>query len=128
MLHQKADRISAFTATKAFIYFLCRRNSERGCPFIMEWTKTKVIGPPFFQFYKTANRIDNINTAENLLYSILGNQNINIGATNIAKTFEVLLNIKLLNPKYQSLNLMAIPIKNLSWYLIFMNFPGSCRF
>src|SRR6476469_6204206 len=36
MLHEKADAVSAFSATKTFINFFGRRNSKRGRFFVVE--------------------------------------------------------------------------------------------
>ena len=40
----------------------------------MKRAEAQVISSPFFQFYKAAHHIDNINTAEYLLYSIWADQ------------------------------------------------------
>ena len=37
----------------------------------MEGTETQVICAPFFQFHKTANDVDNVDPALNLLYGML---------------------------------------------------------
>jgi hypothetical protein len=41
----------------------------------MKRTKAQIVGTPFFEFYKSTNNIDDINTAENLLYGMLTDQN-----------------------------------------------------
>ena len=46
----------------------------------MKGTQTEVIGAPFFQFDKLADYLDDIDTTEDLLYGILGNQYLNESA------------------------------------------------
>ena len=40
----------------------------------MKRAKAEVIGAPFFQFYKLAHHIDNIDAVSDLLYGIRGDQ------------------------------------------------------
>lgn len=75
----------------------------------MKRAEAEIIGSSFFKLHKTANCINNINTAQDLLYGILGNQNTNIRTANIAKTFEEFVTIKLLNPEQDSKNPRVIP-------------------
>lgn len=42
----------------------------------MEGTKTEIIRPPLLQFHKTADDIDNVDTALDLLYGLLSDQNV----------------------------------------------------
>ena len=74
MIHQEPNTIPAFAASKAFIYFLNRRNSEGGGLLIMKRTKTQVISPSLFKFDKRAHNIDNIDPGKYLLYGSLRNQ------------------------------------------------------
>ena len=71
MLHNEADGIAAFATTKTFINFLTRRYGKRRSFFIVKRTKAKVAGTSFFQFYKLANDVHNIDATEDLLYGIL---------------------------------------------------------
>jgi len=71
MLHQETDGIATASATEAFINFLCGRNRERGCLFIMKGTKAQVIGSPLFQFHKSTNNLRDIDATEYLLYGLL---------------------------------------------------------
>ena len=73
MFHQKTNSIATAAATKAFINFLGRGNSEGGGLFIMKRTKPQVIGTPAFELYEGANHINNIQSAQYLLYRCLGN-------------------------------------------------------
>jgi hypothetical protein len=72
MLHDKADRITCFAATKTFIEFFGRGNRERGRFFIMKRTESEVIGASFFQLDKPADNVNDIKPAEDLLYGSLG--------------------------------------------------------
>ena len=56
----------------------------------MEGAKAQVIGTPFLQFHKSTYNINDIDTAEYLLYGLLANQ------------FFLLLAGKLMNPAYNS--------------------------
>ena len=70
MFHQEADRIPAFAATEAFIQFFGRRDRKGWGFFIVKRAETDVVASPFFQFYKPANDLDNIEPVEDLLYGI----------------------------------------------------------
>jgi hypothetical protein len=70
MLHEKTDGIAAAPATKTFINFLCRGNRKRGCLFIMKRTEAQVISASFFQFYKPADDLCNVDPAQYLLYGL----------------------------------------------------------
>lgn len=74
VFHEKADCVSAFTTTKAFIDFFRSRYGEGGAFFIMKRAKADIVGTSFFQFYKAANHFDNVDTGKNLLYGLLWNQ------------------------------------------------------
>ena len=39
----------------------------------MKWTKSKVIGSPFFQFNEASDNVDDIDPAKDLLYGLLAN-------------------------------------------------------
>ena len=80
MLHQEADAVATAAASKALIDFFRRRNGEGWCFFIVKWAEAKVIDPPLFQCYKTANDVNDINAAKYLLYGSLRNHPL---ATNI---------------------------------------------
>ena len=73
MLHQKADAIAAPTASKALVDFFCRRNCEGGCLFIVKRAEAEVINATLFQFYKTADNVNNVYSAKYLLYGSLRN-------------------------------------------------------
>jgi len=70
MLHEEADGIPTSTTPKAFINFLGRGNRKGGCFFVMKRAKPQVICPSFFQFYKPANDLCDIDAAQNLLYGL----------------------------------------------------------
>ena len=72
MFHQEADGITASPAAKTLIDFLCRRNCKGWGFFVVEWAKSQVICPAFFQLYKAPYDLDDIDTALNLLYGMLG--------------------------------------------------------
>jgi len=72
MLHHEADGISAAAATKTFVNLFGRRNGKRRSLFVMKRTETKIISAPFFKLYKTADHINNIEAAQNLLYGAWG--------------------------------------------------------
>ena len=48
----------------------------------MKRAEAEIISATLFQFYKTADHINNIDAAENLLYRILGDQGLLISALN----------------------------------------------
>jgi len=73
MFHQKTDGIATAAATKAFIDFFGRGNSEGRSFFIMKRAEPKVIGASAFELYEAANHIYNVQSAEYLLYRCLGN-------------------------------------------------------
>jgi hypothetical protein len=70
MLHDKADRITAFAATKTFVDLLAGRHGKGGCFLIVKRAEAQVIGTPSFQFYKTSDHIEDIGAAHDLLYGI----------------------------------------------------------
>src|SRR5687767_15992037 len=74
MLHQEADGIAAAAATKTFIDLLGGGNGKRRSFFVVKRTESQVIGASFLQFYKAAHDIDDIYTAEYLLYGLLRDQ------------------------------------------------------
>jgi hypothetical protein len=74
MLHEKTNRIAAFSTAKALEDLFCRRNSKRRCLLIMKGTETKVIRSPPFQFNEATNHFENIDAGKNLLYGWLCNQ------------------------------------------------------
>jgi hypothetical protein len=78
VLHQEADGISTAPASKTFIYFFCRRYRERRRFFIVKRAESEIVGTPFFQLHKTADDFRDINAAENLLYGLLGDQDLKI--------------------------------------------------
>jgi hypothetical protein len=71
MLHNEADGIAAAAATKAFIDLLGGRNGEGGRFFAMERTKPQIVSASFLQLYKTADDLNNVYPAEDLLYRLL---------------------------------------------------------
>jgi hypothetical protein len=74
MLHQKADGVTATATTKTFIDLFGGGNGKTGRFFIMEGAEPEVIDTPFLQFHKTANDIDDVDTALDLLYGLLCDQ------------------------------------------------------
>src|SRR5882757_6839599 len=72
MLHQEADRSAAAAAAKAFIDLLGRGDGEGGRLFVVEGAEPEVVGAAFFQLYKGAYYLNNVDTAEDLLYGLLG--------------------------------------------------------
>ena len=71
MLHDEADGIAAFATTKTFINLFAWRYRKRRGFFIVKRAQAQVAGTPFFQFYKLADNINNIDATEYLLYGIL---------------------------------------------------------
>ena len=63
MLHDKADRVAGFTATKTFIQFFGGGDGERGGLLIMKRAKPQVIGAPLFELDEAADDLDNIDPA-----------------------------------------------------------------
>jgi hypothetical protein len=82
MLHEEADGIAAFTATKAFIDFFGRRDGKRRCFLVVKRANAQVIGTPFFELYKFSDDINNIYPAGNLLYGLGRNHNLSARITN----------------------------------------------
>lgn len=80
MLHEEADAVATAAASKAFIYFFCRRNCEGRSLLIVKRAEAKVINPTFFQFYEAADNVNNVDAAKYLLYGSLRNHT---AATNI---------------------------------------------
>lgn len=78
MFHQKTDGVAAAAAAKTFVYFLGRRNGERRRFLIVKRAEPQVIGAPFLQLYKRAYYIDDIDTAEYLLYGVLRDQKMQV--------------------------------------------------
>lgn len=76
MFHQKADGIPTAATTKALIDFFGGRNGKRGGLLIMKRAETEIVRAPLLQFHKTANDIDNVDTALDLLYGLLCDQNV----------------------------------------------------
>jgi hypothetical protein len=74
MLHQKTDSIPTSSAAKTFKDLLGWGNRERRRFFIVKRTKAKIVGSPFFEFYKSADNFSNVNAAENLLYRLRRDQ------------------------------------------------------
>ena len=72
MLHDKADAITAFAAAETLIDLFTWRNSEGRSFLIMKRAEAKVIGSPFFEFYKITHHIEDINATKDLLYGGLG--------------------------------------------------------
>ena len=72
MLHQEADRIAAAAAAKALVNFLGRGDGEGGRLFVVEGAETEVVGAALFRLYKAAYYLNDIDTAEDLLYGLLG--------------------------------------------------------
>ena len=70
MLHDKADGIATFSATKAFVYFLGRRNGKGGRFFIVERAVADIVGSPSFQLNKCPNDIMDIDPVLNFLYGL----------------------------------------------------------
>jgi hypothetical protein len=74
MLHEEADGIAAAPATEAFVYFLGRGNGEGRRFFVVKRAEAKIVGAALFQLHKPADDLRNVNTAEDLLYGLLGDQ------------------------------------------------------
>lgn len=71
MVHQKADGVSTFAASKALINFFGGRNGERRCFFVVEWAQSQIVGATLFQLYESPYDIYDINSALYLLYGVL---------------------------------------------------------
>jgi len=71
MFHQKADGITAFTASEAFIDFLGRRDGEGWGFFVVEWAKSHVVCPPLFELNEVTHYLDDVDATLNLLYGML---------------------------------------------------------
>ena len=82
MLHQKSNGVAALSATKTFVNFFYRGNSERRAFFIVKGAKAEVVGPSFFELYKRTDDINDINAALYLLYGLLTDQNVNMVQNN----------------------------------------------
>ena len=70
MLHEEADGIAASAASKTFIYFFGGGNRKGGCFFVMKRAEPQVVCPSFFQLYKPANDLCDVDAAQNLLYGL----------------------------------------------------------
>jgi len=73
MLHDEADGISGFATAKTLIQFFGWGDCEGRGLFVMKRAKANVVSSPFFQFYKPADYVNNIEAAKNLLYGTWGN-------------------------------------------------------
>ena len=74
MLHQEADGIPTAATAKTFVDFFGGGNGKGWRFLVVERTETEVIDASFFQLHKTADDIDNVDTALNLLYGLFCNQ------------------------------------------------------
>jgi len=70
MLHDKADGVATLSATKAFVDFLGRGNSEGGCFFVVERAVANIVGSPSFQLNKSPHDIVDIDPILNFLYGL----------------------------------------------------------
>jgi hypothetical protein len=71
MLHEETDRIAAAAAAKTFVDLLGGGDGKGRTLFIMERAEAKVVGTTFFELDKTADDLNNIDSAEDLLNSLL---------------------------------------------------------
>src|SRR5688500_15758696 len=74
MLHQEADGVTTFAATKTLVDLLSRRHSKRWGFFVVKRTLANVVYPTFFQAHKSSDYLYDIYPAEDLLYSLLADQ------------------------------------------------------
>ena len=117
MLHQEADGIAALAATKTLVNLLGRRHREGGGLLVVKRAQTQVAGTPFFQFYKLADNINNIDATEYLLYGIL--------------TYQCFIDINVVvngeDNKTGIVVTLLCSIVSFIWYLIYnlLAFPGT---
>jgi hypothetical protein len=75
MLHQEADGITAFAATKAFVNFLGRGYRKTGCFLIMERAEAQVVRTPFFKVYEFADHFNDIDSTDDLFNGFVPDHN-----------------------------------------------------
>jgi hypothetical protein len=68
MVHEKADGVTTFTTTKAFIYLFRGGNGEGRGLFVVKRTEAKIISATFLKLYKRAYYLYNIYSTLYLLY------------------------------------------------------------
>ena len=71
MLHEEADGVAAFTASKALVNFFGRGYGERWCFFVVKWALSEVVYATLFKPYKAADHLHDIDPAKYLLYGML---------------------------------------------------------
>jgi hypothetical protein len=82
VLHDKADGITTFPASKTFVDFLGWGYRKGRGLFIVEGADSEVIGPPALELNKAAYDIQDIDAVLYFLYGILGNQFMEVNRRN----------------------------------------------
>jgi hypothetical protein len=68
MVHEKTDGVATSPASETLVDLLALRYREGGGFFIVEGTKTKMIGAPALEFHEFTHDIDDVDATEHVLY------------------------------------------------------------